>query len=201
MDGQGVIAYPFLERIRQELNEINRILLTFTFYGTIELKEIPGHLPTFKTSDEEMTRATVTSLRDQREILQEQECALVVASQNRAEMGLLLEKIRKKIADIEKYFLKKRVDNMYPSMPRSIAGYKGKYGEIDVKGLKMHYHNLKDQEFRIALQDMKCAASEQAALAAVPVDHVAAVSQLPEVESLSIQDLPPSFAESQNAYR
>ncbi|KAG0347629.1 hypothetical protein BG004_007323 [Podila humilis] len=199
-EAAGSEAYPFLEKLRAELHEIDQLLQK---PGVIDVSSIPNYVPIFREGADKLHHAAKKCLIKQKSVLFGQLCTLVEASKDPREYQQLLKRARQEIHAIEVYY-KARLSGMRTEVPRCIIGYKDKYGSLDGTAVSEYFYLLKDHEFRIVLLDMKAAVALQEtvnATGAEPIDHVAAIALLPEMEELSILDPPPSFSESQNAHR
>ncbi|KAG0068973.1 hypothetical protein BGZ92_004789 [Podila epicladia] len=215
MPAPGSKAFPFLEQIRVQMNEIEQVLSIYSTKGTIRIETLPPSLVSFSESEFSATRPIIEAMQRRYHVLHSQEFLLVMASKDEDAAEEHLRRIRVAIAAIERMMHKNRASKYYAPLPKYLLSCYSKSGGVDMKALERRYEALKDQEFQIMLLDMKNATAvreAQCAPGAIPIDHAAILamdsgfhsssssssSLLPDIHFH--HDLPPSFSESQAAY-
>ncbi|KAG0331314.1 hypothetical protein BG000_011027 [Podila horticola] len=110
MAAYGVIAYPFLERIRAEMSELECIFETYRDEGVILANTLPQYLPTLYDIDKP-GQVTFEGLQIHYHMLEEQEAAMVLASNDDQLIHRHLLRTKKLIDLIEKVLQKNRVSH------------------------------------------------------------------------------------------
>ncbi|KAG0034124.1 hypothetical protein BGZ81_006150 [Podila clonocystis] len=216
MPTPGTKAFPFLERIRVQMSEIEQVLFIYSTKGTIRVETLPPSLVSFSDSDFSAIRPVIESMQRRYHVLHSQEFLLVMASKDESATEEHLRRIRVAIAAIERMMHKHRASKYYAPLPKYLLSCYSKSGGVDMRALEKRYEALKDQEFQIMLLDMKNATAAReahSAPGALPIDRAAILAMDSGFHSSSssssslppdihfYHDLPPSFSESQAAYR
>lgn len=170
MDANGAIAYPYLDRIRAEMNSIQEILVHYRFKGYINVDEIPKQIVCFRKRTDQP--GVISSLQHRYHSLFDQEVDLVLASKDKAVNARLLAKIRMLISEIEKLLFSARSEQPL-MLPQCLAScYAGsRSSDRGAPVLLERYHTLTHHEFRIALVDMENANRSQIGTESSPVDY------------------------------
>ncbi|KAI9232691.1 hypothetical protein MVEG_00459 [Podila verticillata NRRL 6337] len=203
MAAYGIIAYPFLERIRSEMGEIEVILESYKSEGCLKVASLPRHIPSLYDYDKPNAVAC-EGLQKHYHMLEEQEAAMVLATNDDVLIHRHLQRIKKLIDMIEKVLQRHRSTHYYPAiLPNSLLSCYNKKTEVDGKAMHNRYMRLKDMEFKIALRDMQKAASVQALIEPAGVASVSDVQSSTVAtngDSVPQDEHLPSFDESQRAY-
>lgn len=150
MTAYGIIAYPFLERIRSEMGEIEGILESYKSQGILKVESLPRHIPTLYDYDKVKSLACAKSLaceglQRHYHMLEEQETAMVLATNDDVLIHRHLQRIMKVIGMIEKVLQTHRSTHYYPPMlPNCLLSCYDKKTEVDGKAMHNRYMRLKD---------------------------------------------------------
>jgi hypothetical protein len=154
MAAYGVIANPFLERIRAEMSELERIFETYRDKGLIPTETLPQYLPSLYDLERpkhvafEGLQEHYHTLQEHYHTLQEQEAAMVLASNDDQQIHRQLQRTKKLIDLIEKVLQKKRVTHYYPmTLPKCLLSCHDKTNRIDGKAL----HKAEESEIGISI--------------------------------------------------
>lgn len=143
MAAYGIIAYPFLERIREEMSELELIFETYRDKGTIAAATLPRHLPSLRDR-ETHKQFPFEGLQKHYHILEEQEAAMVLASNDDQQIHRHLLRTKKVIDLIEKVLHKRRVSSYYPTLPKCLLSCYDKNSQVDGEAMLKRYRRLKD---------------------------------------------------------
>lgn len=145
MPAPGSYAFPFLERIRAQMNEIEQILLIYSSKGTIKIEALPPSMVSFPENDYSSSRPIIESLQRRYHVLCSQEFLLVMAHKDEEAVEKLLRRIRALIAEIERTIHKHRTSKYHATLPKSLLSCYSKSNGIDMKLLEKRFEALKDQ--------------------------------------------------------
>lgn len=144
MTAYGIIAYPFLERIRAEMGEIEDLLESYRDKGTLKVEPIPQHIPTLYDY-ENPGPVTCEGLQKHYHMLEEQETAMVLATNDDVLIHRHLQRIKKLISLIEKVLQRHRCSHYYPlTLPKCLLSSYNKSTRVDGNAMHKRYMRLKD---------------------------------------------------------
>ncbi|KAG0344969.1 hypothetical protein BG005_001544 [Podila minutissima] len=163
MAAYGIIAYPFLERIREEMSELELIFETYRDKGTIAAATLPRHLPSLRDR-ETHKQFPFEGLQKHYHILEEQEAAMVLASNDDQQIHRHLLRTKKVIDLIEKVLHKRRVSSYYPTLPKCLLSCYDKNSQVDGEAMLKRYRSgdiMYLQEFLIVMASKDEDAAEE----------------------------------------
>lgn len=167
MDTDRPFGLQFLERIRAEIDEIQKILVLYTTQGKLDVDALPELIVCFR---HENHASVVKTLQQRYHILQGQEVDLVLATKDKAAITELLIRIRALVHEIEKVMFKARPFQLL-SLPLCLSSCRSSGTSLTAPALLERCNTLKQHEFRIALADMQANTSQSSTSL---VDHTLA---------------------------
>ncbi|KAG0362952.1 hypothetical protein BG005_003490 [Podila minutissima] len=152
-------GYELLTSIRTTIKQIDMALIPYatnTSNGEFSFRSLPSNLRCYCSGDS--TAVILHSLRKYRDTLDERMFELVLASKDRTLVTSYLQRIKLVTADIETLRSvaggEGERQDVYP-LPRNLASCVYDSDEDTISALHKRFIRLKDQEFRLSLEDMK----------------------------------------------
>lgn len=145
MPAPGSYAFPFLERIRVQMNEIEQILQIYSTKGAVRIETLPLSLVSFSENDYSSSRPIIESLQRRYHVLCSQEFLLVMAHKDEEAVEKLLKRIMALIAEIERTMHRHRTSKYHTPLPKSLLSCYSKINGVDMKLLEKRFETLKDQ--------------------------------------------------------
>lgn len=144
MTAYGIIAYPFLERIRAEMVEIEGFLESYKDQGTLNAASLPQHIPSLYDYDKP-NQVACEGLQKHYHMLEEQETAMVLATNDDVLIHRHLQRIKKLIGMIERVLHRHRCPSYCPLMlPNCLLSCYNKKTQVDGEAMHKRYMRLKD---------------------------------------------------------
>ncbi|KAF9375717.1 hypothetical protein CPB97_011279 [Podila verticillata] len=194
MDTDKPFGLQFLDKVRTEIDEIQKILVLYKTEPKFNFDSLPEVIACFRDSSD---AGVVKTLQQRYHMLQDQEVDLVLATKDKVAITELLIRIRTLMHEIGKAMFK-ACPLQSLSLPRCLSScyIKGSGVSLIAPALLERYNTLKQHEFRIALADIQANTSQSSTSL---VDHVLASGSGYSASSFSApadksNDFPPAYS-------
>jgi len=152
MAAYGAVAYPLLERLRNESNAIEDVLTAYTSKGT-SIDTLPPALAFYHAKS---PSATIDLLRQRYIAIQDLEFKLALLDTTRTATSHYADRIRGVMYQAEKVMASYYAEEPFKVIPRCLVNcYVRGSGQATIAAVRERYTVLRDQEVRLAMVDLK----------------------------------------------
>ncbi|KAF9321780.1 hypothetical protein BG003_011504 [Podila horticola] len=158
MAAYGAVAYPLLERLRNESTAIEDVLTAYTSKGSaFSIESLPPALAFYHAKT---TSATIDLLRQRYIAIQDLEFKMALLDTTRTATSHYADRIRGVMYQAEKVMAIYYADEPFKVIPRCLVNcYVRGSGQATIAAIRERYTVLRDQEVRLAMIDLKLVAS------------------------------------------